>query len=344
MLNVVKNGQGRLDYCESTLFYLFAIVILLVAQFFVGVIAAALGNVVPDIAENGEFNTACMIFFQVVNAAFILVFFKLKKYKLNFSPVKSKKSGRGVTAVTVILPIVAAAVLMVGMYLPTVWFGYLTEVMGVPPEAGSIDIETPSAGLVMLVISSVFLAPPCEEFIYRGVLLHGLREEKSAVKAVLLSALAFMLMHISPFQIVFQFALGVLGAIIVLRTGRLFPSVILHAASNALAIVVEFTPLAKTLNSCVTWLVAHVGVAFAVTLGLFVCAGGIVFLIVKFGLKEKSAVETPTADEEEPSAELEQDKQALVLMRKRNGTMWLYIGIGICVLMLIINTVTLIIS
>lgn len=284
LINAGKNK--KLDYFGSTSFYLFSVLALIIGQFFAGVVSAALSKTVPDIAENGDFNTACMIFFQLVNAAFIFLYLRLKKTAPNFSLVRNTEAGRGVTAAIVIIPVVAAAVLMIGMYLPTTWYGYLTQVMGISPDAGSIDIKTPSA-VVMLVIASVILAPIFEETIYRGVLLHGLKQERSAVAAVLLSALAFMLMHLNPLQVVFQFVLGAVAAVIVLRTKRLLPSIILHASSNALALVVEFTPFAAVLGGCISWLTAHVAAAFFITLGLFVAAGGVLFVLIRFGLKEK---------------------------------------------------------
>lgn len=379
MLNNAKNFPPY-DYLESTTFYLFSVVALLVAQFFVGVVLSALLPFIPDLAENGDFNAVAMIFFQAVNVLLIYLFSRIKKRRFNFDIYVNRDTGRRVTVKTILLPIAAAVVLMAGMYLPTVWYGYLTEAMGIPPEAGAIQIDTVSA-LVLLIFASVVLAPVFEETIYRGILLHGLRDENSTVKAALLSALAFMLMHLSPLQTIYQFALGFLSAMIALKTKRLLPSIILHASSNALALIVEVTPFITTVGYCVDWLVARPLAATFITLGLFAVAFGILFVIVKWGLTEKKMdgyvkpVESKAGEpivvfeelreqvkpqekivvfeelreqEEKEEASINVANESVEEMRKKlkkkDGTVRFYIGIGICVLMLIVNTVTLIIS
>lgn len=361
---MLKNSKklSAYDYDSACAFYLGAIIVTLICQAVAGIVAAAFAKAYPDIANNGDFNTAFMIIIQVANAGFILLYTRLRRRKFDFTFVRRDGDDKGITPSVIIVPIIAACVLMVGMYLPTVWYGYLTQAMGVPKSAGEIELTTVSA-VVMIVIASVALAPVMEETIYRGVLLHGLRREKSVAKAVLFSALAFTLMHMSILQVVFQFALGVLSAFIALKTKRLLPSIILHAFANALALVMEMTPLAEVLSSCELWLTHNIVAAFFITLGLFVGAAGVSVVLVMYGFDVKKALRSiksklsknkgSEAENEEPVVVIadtedgEESDNATVIRRsvvRSNGTFKYFIGLGICVVMLVINLVTVILS
>lgn len=355
------------DYESSCTFFLAAIIVTLLCQFLAGIVSVGLSRTYPDIAKSGDFNTAFMIAVQVANAAFILLYTKLRRYKFNFTFIRHADSGRKSTPSVFVMPVLAAAALMVAMYLPTTWYGYLIHAIGVPPDAGDIDVSTVSSA-VMIVIASVFLAPCCEETVYRGVLLHGLDRQFSSHKAVLLSALAFMLMHMNPLQVVFQFALGVASGYIALETKRLLPSVILHASANAIALVMQMTALESVLAGCVDWLTHNVAAAVFITLGLFVGGGAIVLAIIKFGFdlprlfgriknkktpdgiekindavssepdisESQSPVDSAKAASEQEPATAEEQRN-VELLRKKSGTFKYRLAIGICAVMLIAN-------
>ncbi len=376
----------RYDYPSACAFYLGAIIVSLVCQALVAFVAAGLNGRFPNLTENGDFNGAFMIIIQAANAAFIYLFGKLRKRRLNFTYFRGATDNKPPRVVDYVLPPVCALLLLIGMYLPTLWFGYITKAMGVPADAGAIAMDTPSA-IVMVVIASVFLAPVCEESIYRGVLLHGLNERLTAVKAVLLSALAFTLMHMSPLQIVFQFAMGVLCGFIALKSKRLLPTILTHACGNALALIVAATPLGNSLAGCEAWLVDNIAAAFFITLGLFVGGGAALFALVRFGFGYgNKAVKKPVTENVEtenkaagdagaPDASRDTentadatdganagqaanaatdgyddaDKRAADTargtaeeMRRRDGRFKYFIGIGICLVMVIINLVALV--
>lgn len=349
------------DYAGACMFYLGAVLVTLVMQALGGVVSSALQKTYGTMSGNGDFSAAFMICIQAANAAFIILYSRLKKRSLGFEYVARGESAP-ITPSEIVVPVIAAAVLMVGMYLPTIWYGYLTRAMGIPESYGNINLDTVSS-VVMIVIASVFLAPVFEESIYRGVLLHGLVKEKSAVKAVVLSALAFMLMHMSPVQVVFQFALGIVCGAIALKCKKLLPSIILHASANALALVMQLTPFSAVLASCVEWLTANAAAAFFITLGLFGAGGGALFVLVKFGLDIKSVFAArrknggrPTDEDEESEGGADAEHAAPVTdgggananaavtvrreLARSDGTLKYWIGIGICAVMFIVNLVT----
>ena len=349
------------DYSSSCAFYMFAVLVVLLCQGVAGVVAAALERAYEGASSSGTFNTACMIFFQAANVALIYFYTRIKRQKLNFTYIKNSDDGRGITPRIILVPVLLAVVLMCGMYLPTVWYGYFTRAIGIPESAGALELDSAGA-IVMVVIASIILAPTFEETIYRGVLMHGLKEEFSPVKAVMLSALAFMLMHMSPLQVVFQFALGVLSGFVALKSKRLLPSIILHATSNLLAIVIQLTPLSAALDGSVVWLTQHVAAAVFITLLFFVAGGGLCFVLVKYafdksswksmhgGATEAEKTEEPESDEqaeEQPTEKSETNRaqeimreQVMAQFKRRDGLVKYFIGIGICLVMFIINLVS----
>lgn len=325
------------DYLGACSFYMGAIIVTLVCQAAVGIVSAVLSGAYPDIASNGDFLTAFMIVIQAANAAYILLYCRQSGYRFDCRLAKSKATDK-VDPRDFVLPVLAAVVLLVGMYLPTVWYGYFTRyALHIPPSAGNVDLSTASS-VAMIVIASVFSAPICEEAIYRGILFNGLKREKTALKAVLFSALAFMLMHMSPLQVVFQFALGALSAFIMLGTNRLLPCVILHATANAAALAIQYDPIAGGINGAVAWLAANPVAATFITLGLFVACVGALFVLVRFGYGVKSMRSNADviADPDENAA--------VAAARRSDGTMRYWIGIVICAVLWIINLITMVTS
>lgn len=87
-------------------------------------------------------------------------------------------------------------------------------------------------GLVALVC---LVAPVCEEFIFRGLVYHGLRRTHGWAWSLLWSSLFFTAVH--PMQSsVAVFGLAAVNAWIMERTGRLSVCILVHAGYNALVL------------------------------------------------------------------------------------------------------------
>ena len=98
--------------------------------------------------------------------------------------------------------------------------------------------EHRDAGTVVLfVIGAVIFAPVVEELLFRGVLLRSLLRKVAPATAVLVSAVVFALVHYvgDPNTLPFLPALtglGVVLALVALRTGDLSASIFIHAGFN----------------------------------------------------------------------------------------------------------------
>ena len=105
--------------------------------------------------------------------------------------------------------------------------------------------------LALNLLLGCVIAPVCEEYLFRGLLLNRLRPygERFAVWA---SALCFGLFHGNFSQFFYACAIGVLFAGVVLKTGRLRQAMLLHALINFVG--TGLIPLLSGLGEAGNWL------------------------------------------------------------------------------------------
>jgi membrane protease YdiL (CAAX protease family) len=114
-------------------------------------------------------------------------------------------------------------------------------VAGPPPQLDILRVVDGLAaghGLVGLVLFGAVLAGLAEEALFRGVILTGLRKHLSPTTAVVLCALLFAALHLSPWRFLPQFALGCLLGWLALRSGSCWPAAIAHAVHNGVLLLV----------------------------------------------------------------------------------------------------------
>lgn len=87
--------------------------------------------------------------------------------------------------------------------------------------------------LALLALTAIVLAPLFEETIFRGALLPVLAMRLGPLPGVLLSGLLFAMAHISVGELAPLTVLGVGLGLVRLRSGRLWPSVLMHGLWNA---------------------------------------------------------------------------------------------------------------
>lgn len=116
--------------------------------------------------------------------------------------------------------------------------GYATtaRVLGLEPP-GEAMLATDTRGWTLLALAlTVVAAAGVEEWVFRGVLLDAL-DPLAPWVIVLVSSALFAAYHVSLFQALPTFLLGLgLGAL-VLGTGALWPAVVAHASYNLLGVV-----------------------------------------------------------------------------------------------------------
>lgn len=100
-----------------------------------------------------------------------------------------------------------------------------------------LTTETWSATL-KLAVAVVVAAPICEELLFRGVLLPGLKRAHGTRVALAWSALLFGAAHAGLVTSVVPAALaGLAFGFVSLRTGSIVPAIVMHAAVNAVPVL-----------------------------------------------------------------------------------------------------------
>lgn len=116
---------------------------------------------------------------------------------------------------------------------------YLYSLFGYAPES-SIGLDLNTLPQFLIAVLTVAVLPAiCEELLFRGMIFNGLKK-LGHKKAILLSALAFALMHTSLQQTVYQFILGVILAYVVYYTGSLLAGILLHFFNNFTVILISY--------------------------------------------------------------------------------------------------------
>jgi membrane protease YdiL (CAAX protease family) len=118
------------------------------------------------------------------------------------------------------------------------------------PLTGPMEKLSLGATLFLLAVSPGIH----EELVFRGVFLGTMRRVGAARGAVLASAAFFALIHLSVFRFLPTFLLGVVLALLVVRTGSIFPAMLAHAAYNGGAVLLDrLPPLASALDGAKGW-------------------------------------------------------------------------------------------
>ena len=121
------------------------------------------------------------------------------------------------------------------------------NVFGDVPDAGD-QLGVTSAGLsvtdlVCLLIVAAVVAPVVEEMIFRGLLYQLIRVRKGVSPAIIISALAFAVIHFIPLLLGVFIVMGVAFALVVERSKSLYPAILLHALNNATSVVLVYVTI-----------------------------------------------------------------------------------------------------
>jgi membrane protease YdiL (CAAX protease family) len=118
--------------------------------------------------------------------------------------------------------------------------GVYTELVN-PPQDDLPDELGADESTLLAVLTGVFVigvAPPVEEFFFRGFLFQALRNSWGPALGALGSAVIFAAIHLQPDKFVQLTILGLALAFLFHRTNSLWPCIMLHGFNNILAFAV----------------------------------------------------------------------------------------------------------
>lgn len=242
MKNILKQ-LGKV-LCYVALFLGMQATVLLASQFVYGFsegaeLVRALGpeaseELVNEVLEAGwsqflaENTNLILIITDGLVVLFLWVFFAIRKKKLTTEAGMRKFSVSDVP--WIILTGVALAV-------------FISFAMAFLPEKWLMDYAAASEDLAgtltaVALISTVLVAPVVEEILFRGIILSRLGKAMPVAPAVLLSALVFGLMHGQILWIAYAAFLGIILALVAVRTKSILATILLHVTFNLTGMLV----------------------------------------------------------------------------------------------------------
>ncbi|WP_408071831.1 lysostaphin resistance A-like protein [Butyrivibrio sp. JL13D10] len=146
----------------------------------------------------------------------------------NGEPVLSTLGFHKIKVSTIFLTI------LLNIVITPIWmFGNVFSQLFVPNVVaqGVTSMMENSAGPVILVVS--LLPPLFEEMFFRGLLFNKYKNVSTLIKAALLSAFFFGILHLNLNQFCYAFLLGVIFAFVNVASGSIVTSMIMHFLINA---------------------------------------------------------------------------------------------------------------
>lgn len=189
-------------------------------------------SAIPDLGKN----TAIIIFIRIILIlAVIPIAILLRNYLNYFS--KGTEIFSSIQDVTIRKKDIQVIIEIAVVDLITT-AGYIA-INGMPEDKTlcKILLDNPLI-LVLSILTMGFTQPFLEEFLYRGILLGGLRHY-SKVLAVIVSSFVFSYIHVYDYHEVINLQLigGLIYGLTFLKTNKLSPSIILHSMHNLIILV-----------------------------------------------------------------------------------------------------------
>jgi len=155
------------------------------------------------------------------------------RYRLNPREVLGIRRVRWQVWIAVLMAVPAAQVVAVA------FFRIMNTIIPTPTEMlREMGKQIVPSGMPpwQMIFFMAILPAVCEEFGFRGVLLHGVRNRFHPVFRCLFVGVVFGVFHYTLFRIAPTALLGVILTAIAVMTGSIFPGLLFHAANNSFAI------------------------------------------------------------------------------------------------------------
>jgi len=119
------------------------------------------------------------------------------------------------------------------------FFAALQSFLHLPEQKMSKPFLEGGFGWGMVVLMIAVQPAIFEELAFRGTILSALSRALRPMEAVLVGAMMFMILHLAPLRFPHTLAMGVAAGFLRLRTGSLYPCVLLHFTHNGLCVAAE---------------------------------------------------------------------------------------------------------
>ena len=171
-----------------------------------------------------------------------------------------------------------------------------------------------------------------EELVYRGIVLNGLRS-LGKWPAILLSALAFCLMHANIAQFTFTFFLGIVLGYIMFETSCLWLCMLTHFLNNATVLTIMYITQSSSLPTEITSSFLWQAICFfLLAIGVIILA----FFLISF-IKKKYQQKQSIQDNNIETNDNKEAPQQEKTTKSKHDLVMLCVGFGLAVLLTVIG-------
>lgn len=172
----------------------------------------------------------------------ITFFLVSEKRKANY--IKANQINFKINILIVLIVLAIGVVALFGFSPIVNWFDNIAKNIGYTSTVANIDLS--STGKFIASIFYIALLPAiAEELIFRGIITNGLKKYGTTI-AVVVSAIFFALMHQNLQQLIYQLFLGGVMAYIVIKTGSILYTMLLHFFNNFVILLNGYLSYGKT--------------------------------------------------------------------------------------------------
>ncbi len=136
------------------------------------------------------------------------------------------------------LVLIGVGACQIGEVLATLFHSVLAEI-GLAPNMPQMEYGTSVSGVLMAFLSIAVVPALVEEFAVRGVIM-GLLKPFGQGFSIIVSAVVFGLMHGNLVQIPFAFFAGLALGFITVKSGSIWPAVVVHFINNAISVAAGY--------------------------------------------------------------------------------------------------------
>jgi len=204
---------------------------------FLGFDRAGVSWGVQDVLINVIFTILAQIVF-----CFAVPFFIYKKtLNLNAREIFLESNFRKTRNANLALSVpIGIAGIFLGLAVGFVWLIVLVLFGYSPPGGSGYPAEFNPALFILSLVLIAVLPALCEEFVMRGIFLNSMRKTFAGATVFIIGALSFGLFHQNIGQLVNTAIWGGIYAYIVIKTGSIWPAIIIHFVNNFLAVVMSY--------------------------------------------------------------------------------------------------------
>lgn len=187
------------------------------------------------VLENDDISTVISCFIPILSEV-ISILIGIKLLKIDFKKLFTRNGFTGgelAKECSICLGVqTLAALIATGV-------AFILKLFGL--ESATVDLtaqQNSAWSLLIMYFYACLLGPVLEELLYRGVILQGMKKYNERF-AIILSALIFGLMHQNYQQFILAFLLGLVLAAVVLRSGSIVPSIVMHIIVNTSGVLTQ---------------------------------------------------------------------------------------------------------